>query len=227
MGIQRATSFFGSKSAQLFHGSREIVWQPRYDAGAGNDFGVGFYCALDEDVAAGFACADGKPGIVNAYALNTAGLQVLDLTTDNQGVLNWLALLLANRSVEATSPLMAAAKEYVVRSYLPRFSDVDIITAWRAGGYRFSYARAFLDNSLSLEALTAALGSADDAFQIVLKSRKALDQLRLAGFDEADSTTEYTRYIAADYEARTAAEKRISQLKGAGTFVQDLMRGEA
>ena len=227
MSILRATSFFGSKTTQLFHGSHEIVWQPRYDLGAGNEFGAGFYCVRDESVATGFACADGKPGIVNSYALNAAGLQVLDLTTEPQGILNWLALLLENRSIEATSPLMAAAKEHAVRSYLPRFSDVDIIFAWRADGHRLSYARAFLENEIPLEALAAALGTAGDAFQVVLKSRKALDQLRLSGFDEAGSVTECSRYIAADFEARAAAEKRISEIARSNTFAQRLMQGES
>ena len=64
----------------LFHGSRQIVTRPQLSKGKEhNDYGRGFYCTDDEDLAGEWACRDDTDGFVNRYRLDTEGLKMLDL----------------------------------------------------------------------------------------------------------------------------------------------------
>lgn len=82
----------------LYHGSNKIIKKPVYGAGKRyNDYGSGFYCTQDLDLAKEWAVSENQDGYANEYCLDMAGLSVLDLSKDNFGILHWLTILLQNR----------------------------------------------------------------------------------------------------------------------------------
>ena len=83
---------------QLFHGSARIVENPLYGGGKPyNDYGPGFYCTENEDMAREWSVDAGRDGFVNRYELDTAGLDILHLSGGSFTILHWLAILLENR----------------------------------------------------------------------------------------------------------------------------------
>lgn len=66
----------------LYHGSAGIIKAPVYEKGNGfNDYGCGFYCTGDKELAKEWACTGGTAAFVNIYELNTEGLRILDLAS--------------------------------------------------------------------------------------------------------------------------------------------------
>ena len=64
----------------IYHGSAQIIRTPRFGAGHGyNDFGLGFYCTSNADIAREWAAGRKSNGFVNKYSINDSGLRVIDL----------------------------------------------------------------------------------------------------------------------------------------------------
>ena len=65
---------------KLFHGSVAVIEQPVFGKGArNNDYGRGFYCTEEIELAREWACSRQKNGYVNEYEFNMAGLNILNL----------------------------------------------------------------------------------------------------------------------------------------------------
>ena len=76
----------------LYHGSDVIVEKPLYGFGKkNNDYGQGFYCSPDIELAREWACKSLKGGILNVYRFETDGMNILRL--DERNVLEWMAVL--------------------------------------------------------------------------------------------------------------------------------------
>ena len=64
----------------LYHGSQKIVEKPLFGAGKPyNDYGLGFYCTQNIELAKEWACPVIEDGFANCYELETEGLLILDL----------------------------------------------------------------------------------------------------------------------------------------------------
>ena len=64
----------------LYHGSENIIEAPEFGKGArNNDYGKGFYCTENIELAREWACAKNKSGYVNVYEFDLTGLKVLNL----------------------------------------------------------------------------------------------------------------------------------------------------
>ena len=82
----------------LYHGSKEIIERPTLKGGKEtNDYGYGFYCTKELELAKEWACPDNNDGYANEYLLDLSNLVVLDLTDKKYNILNWIALLLQYR----------------------------------------------------------------------------------------------------------------------------------
>jgi hypothetical protein len=82
----------------FIHGSTKIIEKPTLAAGKKhNDYGQGFYCTKEIEVAKEWASRENSNGFVNKYSLRKSGLKVLDMQDKCYNVLNWLAILLQNR----------------------------------------------------------------------------------------------------------------------------------
>lgn len=163
----------------LYHGSQNVIEKPEWGAGRkDNDYGRGFYCTGSLDLAREWACVDmGVDGFANEYEIDTAGLEIVDLCSDEYHILNWLAVLLENRIVENLGPLQQAGRDYIIANFLPDYKNADIVKGYRADDSYFSFARAFLAGSISLSQLNRAMHLGKLGIQTVLMSKKAFDRL--------------------------------------------------
>ena len=117
----------------LYHGSQIILEKPEYGKGArNNDYGRGFYCTEEIELAREWACAKQTNGYVNQYKLDFEGLRVLNLNNGKYNILNWLALLAANRTYWQNGSIAEEGKRYLKEHFLLDISDYDVIIGYRA-----------------------------------------------------------------------------------------------
>mgnify|MGYP003178267296 CR=1 FL=1 len=157
---------------KLYHGSANIIEKPEFGLGnAKNDYGLGFYCTEHIELAKEWACAENRDGFANEYELEMDGLTILNLSEAEYHILNWLAILLENRTFVIERGLPSAAKEYILSEFLPDYEEADVIRGYRADDSYFSFASAFLNNTISLEQLGEAMKLGKLGEQVVIKSR--------------------------------------------------------
>ena len=97
----------------LYHGSEFLIEKPEFGKGARhNDYGRGFYCTENIELAREWACAKQKNGYVNIYELDMEGLKVLNLNDSKYHILNWLAILSDNRTYWQNGSIAEEAKKY-------------------------------------------------------------------------------------------------------------------
>ena len=66
-------------------------------------------------------------GVVNEYELNTDGLNIIDLESGDYNVLNWMALLLANRVFALDQPLAVQSRDFFLKRFGVDLSQTDIV----------------------------------------------------------------------------------------------------
>ena len=104
----------------IYHGSNEPRPNPIYGFGkTKNDYGRGFYCTENIELAKEWACANGNDGYANMYQINMEGLSVLRLNSEAFHILNWLSILLDNRTFNISEGIASRAKEYLMQHFLP------------------------------------------------------------------------------------------------------------
>ena len=171
---------------ELWHGSQKIAEVPQFGLGkAHNDYGLGFYCTESIDLAREWACSGDADGFANRYELDMADLKVLDLLSPHYSVLHWIALLVEHRSFRKDTAIAVGACKYLHDHFLPDTDACDVIRGWRADDSYFSYARAFVNNTITVEQLGRAMKLGNLGEQIVLKSERAFKTIRFAGFERA------------------------------------------
>ncbi len=215
-------------SVRLYHGSEVIVERPEFGKGARhNDYGKGFYCTENPELAREWACAKQKNGYVNIYDLDMTGLSVLNLNDPQYNILNWLAILADNRTYWQNGSISEDAKDYIKTHFLLDISGYDVIIGYRADDSYFSFAQDFVAGVISLEKLSEAMRLGKLGEQIVLKSPKAFEQIEFVGCENVDSDIYYTRKMERERDARREYRKRkrekadIQEL-----YIIDIMREE-
>ncbi len=211
----------------LYHGSPEIVSCPEYGKGKSyNDYGRGFYCTEDIDLAREWACTESKDGYVNQYELDIDSLVILHLGNELYTILHWLAVLLRNRQIRISSPMVSRAISWLVENFMPPVDDADIIIGYRADDSYFSFARAFVGNEISLEQLSHALRLGNLGNQIVLKSQSAFNSLHFVSHSSVDRQVFFPRRKHRDEEARAAYRALLDNEVTTGLFMRDIIREE-
>lgn len=212
----------------LYHGSPSNIEKPEFGLGnPHNDYGLGFYCTLETELAKEWACSADSGGFANRYSFDASGLRKLDLSGGEYTILTWLSILLHNREFRISSDIAAEARDYLLHEFLPGYERFDVITGYRADDSYFSFARAFLNNTLSLAQLERAMFLGKLGEQIVLKTEAAFARLRYQGYEIAEQTEYYPKRMARDQEARRAltAERRAG-LAADAVYMVDILRGE-
>ena len=121
------------KSFIIYHGSSEIREKPQFGYGnPRNDYGLGFYCTKDIELAKEWGVTDGKDGYANKYELDTSGLTCLDLSDLQYNILNWITILLKNRVFTLKNDITKAGQQYLVENLSIPYEDYDIIKGYRA-----------------------------------------------------------------------------------------------
>ena len=216
------------KNMILYHGSKDIITCPEFGTGSPyNDYGRGFYCTESLDLAREWACLENRDGFANKYAMDLNGLSIMKLTDGSYNILNWLSILLMNRKFNLSSDIAAQGKAYLVSTFLPPYEDYDVIIGYRADDSYFSFAEAFVENSLPLRRLETALHLGKLGEQTALVSEAAFDNLRFIEAHPADASTFYPRFKRRDEAARCAYRTRVRTEPNLANdlFVLDLMRG--
>ena len=196
----------------IYHGSPMIIELPTFGKGnPNNDYGLGFYCTESLELAKERACSSETSGYANKYALDTDGLSVLCLSDGEYHILNWLAILLENRRFRISGDIAIRAKEYISEKFLPDYQSYDIIIGYRADDSYFSFAAAFLNNTISLSQLEKAMVLGKLGEQIVAKSEKAFDRLAYIESIPAGKELYYPKKLARDNGAREEFRKEKSR----------------
>lgn len=186
-----------------YHGSNKIVASPIFGAGnPKNDYGLGFYCTEHPELAKEWASSEGNDGFVNKYHLEWQGLSVLHLNHAPFNILNWLAILLKNRSFDLKAPLSVQAKNYMLDHFLPAYQEADVMIGYRADDSYFSFSKTFLDNTISIEQLKRAMHLGKLGEQVVFKSQEAIGRLVFDEVIPVDSHTYYPLRLSRDRNAR-------------------------
>ena len=82
----------------IYHGSTQVIEKPILGIGnPKNDYGLGFYCTQDVELAKEWACTEQDSGFSNQYVLAEKDLSILNLNGGEYHILNWMATLLENR----------------------------------------------------------------------------------------------------------------------------------
>lgn len=162
----------------IYHGSKNRIEKPIYGAGnRHNDYGLGFYCTEEKYLANEWAVEKNRDGYCNAYSLELVGLSLLDLSDPQYNVLNWLTVLLQNRTFDIQTGFAKEAKKYLSEHFMIPYEEYDVIKGYRADDSYFSFAQDFLNNAISINQLSEALHLGRLGTQIVLKSKSAFERI--------------------------------------------------
>lgn len=188
---------------KIYHGSKFIVEKPRHGSGKPyNDYGLGFYCTEEIKLAKEWAVGNESNGYANCYELDLSGLTVLYLNQKTYCILHWLAVLLENRTFDTSSALAAEAKEYILKNFRIDYEKYDVIIGYRADDSYFSFAQDFLNGTISYRQLNRAMHLGKLGEQVVLKSKKAFEQIKFIGYEVAESEVWYAKRMLRDKAAR-------------------------
>ena len=214
-----------TSSIELWHGSSHVIKHPEYGMGKpNNDYGRGFYCTRSIELAKEWACVGLDDGFANRYTLTTDGLLFLDLSQPPYTILNWLAMLVENRRFQPTTAVAAQGIEYLKQVFLPDTSQADTIIGYRADDSYFSFARAFVNNAISLDQLAEAMRLGELGKQIVLTSPRAFAALRFQGCEIARASTYHVLRNERDVTAREAYRRKSAEADIDGLFMRDIIR---
>jgi hypothetical protein len=216
-----------AKTVTIYHGSRLIIEQPAFGEGnPKNDYGLGFYCTQDIELAKEWACAEENSGYANIYELDFTGLSVMRLSGEDYNILNWLATLLNNRTFRISNDIATEGKAYLLDNFLPDAEPFDVIIGYRANDSYFSFANAFLNNTLSLEQLDNAMYLGKLGEQTALMSKESFGRISFVKADPADRDIYYPKKSARDKEARLSYRKERGQQRVADSvYLIDILRG--
>lgn len=211
----------------LYHGSPEIIQMPEFGKGKSyNDYGRGFYCTEHLELAKEWSCTENADGYANQYELDMTGLSVLDLSADEYTILHWLALLVDYRKFKKNTPVLQLGTEWLKQHYLIDVMQYDIIKGYRADDSYFSFAKAFLNNEISLQQLSYAMQLGTLGEQVVLKSPHAFENLQFLSYEFADNTIYYAKRKARNEEARLAYRTELARADLDGLYMRDIIRKE-
>ena len=188
---------------RIYHGSSEIIQKPVFGKGKSyNDYGLGFYCTDQLNMAKEWAVSRDQNGVANIYEIDCEGLDILDLNDPQYCILHWLNILLQNREFDSPSSLAQEAKEYLLKYFHVDYSTKDVITGYRADDSYFSFAQDFINGTISYRQLNNAMHLGKLGQQFVLKSRKAFDRVQFLGTEEALWQEWFAQKMQRDKSAR-------------------------
>ena len=196
----------------VYHGSSKIIEKPILGMGnPNNDYGLGFYCTENEELAKEWACSSESDGYANKYSLDLTDLSVLSLTNGEYNILNWLFVLLENRQFRISGDIATQAKEYIFDNFAIDYKKYDVIKGYRADDAYFSFANAFLNNTISVSQLEKAMVLGKLGEQVVAISQKAFDAFEFMEATVAPNEMYLPKKMARDSAARDEFKKEKSR----------------
>ena len=215
------------KQLIVYHGSNNKIEKPIFGFGnPRNDYGLGFYCTQDIDIGKEYSASENIDGYANKYSLDTTSLSILDLSSSKYNILNWITILLENRVFSLKNDITKAGKEYLIENFSIPYKDYDIIKGYRADDSYFAFAESFLNNTISCQRLAQALKLGNLGEQIVLKSKKAFEQLEYIDSILAPSNIYYKKRTQRSDLARFEfLSNKQGTVNKDSIYLADLIRG--
>ena len=190
-------------STKIYHGSDKIIQKPQFGIGKTyNDYGLGFYCTYNLDMAKEWGVDLGKDGYANCYEIEDDKLSILDLNSKDYCMLHWLGILLENRTFDMPSVLSVEARKYIRDNFYVDYENYDVIIGYRADDSYFSFAQDFINGTISYRQLCKAMQLGKLGKQYVLKSKKAFEKIKYLDCEMAKSSEWYVRKNNRDKKAR-------------------------
>ncbi|MCR5673400.1 MAG: DUF3990 domain-containing protein [Lachnospiraceae bacterium] len=209
----------------LYHGSKIIVDKPLFRHGKReNDYGEGFYCTEDIELAREWACQNPAGGFVNCYEIDEDNLKIFEF--DSKDIVIWLAVLLSNRKVRYSNPIEKKIGDYLIENLAIDLSKYDMIKGYRADDSYFAFVRSFLANTITIEQLGKAMELEELGWQICLKSRKSFELIRYAGCEPINGDEYYPKWIKRDSTAREGYYKLLESDVKSGIYARDILDKE-
>jgi hypothetical protein len=188
----------------IYHGSKDRIEKPEYGKGKPyNDYGLGFYCTKDIEMAKEWSCGEDHDGFANIYEIDTTGLTILNLNDKEFTILHWLTVLLKNRSFRLTNQIAKDAKEYLLENFSVNTDAYDAIIGYRADDSYFSFAEDFLNNAISVHKLEKAMRLGNLGEQFVLISPAAFERIQFVDAENALRSKYYVLKSKRDKTARS------------------------
>jgi len=213
---------------KIYHGSTDLIEKPEFGKGKPyNDYGLGFYCTESLDLAKEWACVNNETnGHANKYTISLDGLKVLDLTKESYTILNWVAILLKFRNFDTNTPISQEAKQYLIDNFYIDISKYDVVIGYRADDSYFSFAKDFVNNTISVRQLNKAMELGQLGKQVAIISKIAFENLEFIGYELADHKIFYTKRVARDKKAREEylSKNFIKATSVNELFVMDIIR---
>lgn len=192
----------------LFHGSPKIVEKPLLGYGKNsNDFGPGFYCSEDRELAKEWAVSYKRNGYLNKYEIDIEGLNVLDLTKVENGFNQWVSLLIENRPTSIRREL----KEQFSNLHYPDLYGVDIILGYRGDSSIFTILDDYLNDKIDTKNLLKKIKKSGLGEEIVLVSQAAIDKLKFIGCESVSYFDCYRTKQIRDQKEREIYYKNNSE----------------
>ena len=187
----------------IYHGSDHIIEHPEFGySKTYNDYGTGFYCTENPNMAKEWGVGIDHNGYANQYKITCDGLSIFDLNASKYTMLHWLTILLENREFDTSTPLAAESKEYLLTTFHTDYKAADIIVGYRADDSYFSFASDFINGAISYRQLCNAMRLGKLGQQFVLKSEAAFNRLEFIGYEIADAKEWYKKKAFRDQSAR-------------------------
>ena len=111
---------------------------------------------------------------------------------------------------------MRDAKEFLIKKFSIDYSKFDVIIGYRADDSYFSFARDFLQGTISYRQLSLALKLGGLGEQIVLVSKKAFNAIHFINAEKAFANEWYPKKIKRENDARNEYfnSEKIKRQKG-------------
>mgnify|MGYP001725269823 FL=1 len=133
-------------------------------------------------------------------------------------------MLVEHRSFRKDTAIAAGACEYLHDHFLPQTSTCDVIRGWRADDSYFSYARAFVNNTITVDQLGRSMRLGNLGEQIVLKSERAFKSIRFAGFGRSPQALYGPLAKERDEAARAQYRGLLAENPFEGIRIVDIIR---
>ena len=210
----------------LYHGSTKVLEKPVLGIGnPKNDYGLGFYCTENLELAKEWTSTERNDGFANRYEIDMEGLRILHLNKSPYHILNWLSILLENRTFVLSQGLPSEARAYLLEHFLPEYDAYDLIIGYRADDSYFSFANAFLNNTISLEQLRRAMFLGKLGEQVVLRNKKAFSRIVFMESIPVDSSLYFPKRQARDRQARVGFHnEKLSSSAADAVYMIDILR---
>lgn len=218
----------------IYHGSNQIIRSPRFGSGdPNNDFGLGFYCTNNKDLAGEWAVRRNRNGFVNKYSINDTGLRIIDLGSPRYNILHWISILTNFREFDTTSSRFYQGKEYIRSVFSVDYQNCDCIIGLRADDSNFAIAQDFLCGRITYGQLKKVVKTDNAGRQFVLKSNRAFDRIVFDGYEVAWSKEYYPSGISRDRakagmisDIITAAKSGTSQTEADQLTITQILEEE-